>query len=368
MVVAFDALNADANPKKREHNQKLYKLSLVLNAYDLVLLKSVVQDTQRFVNKNFTGRDKLIDIQKVTEELQMLKAFCGKDKRCALLTIDWESDYTFSNGCKSPPWRQVFSEICYIDVRPMDKDHFIVTATRHGFFVNKGYVSDDNGAERLNYEPVDNITKKTLVDLIKVYSPHFAATIDKQEYLYHPDASTAEAIQGGAAAAEATYFPETNAEVTVDETDRGDDYLERRNVEKRATVNGSNGQKKASKKKRSEPSLKWRTLGLNPEEIENVPLSQRNSRRVKKGNEKQDLTEAGRITIFKTRDDEEFSESESEISSEDEGQEKRGDSCKLLLIFSRIPFRILPNSKTCQVPPHRKSNRDNHCYMFSFRF
>jgi hypothetical protein len=143
--VAFDALMADTNPKKKEANQKLYKLSLILNSYDLLLMKSAIADIER---------EKFITMHRVTEELEMLKAFCGKENKCALASIDWESEYTFSNGCKAPPWRQVFGELSYINVRPLDKDAFVVTATRNGYFCNKGYISDERGIEHLNYEAV----------------------------------------------------------------------------------------------------------------------------------------------------------------------------------------------------------------------
>jgi hypothetical protein len=64
LVVAFDALMADTNPKKKEANQKMYKLSLVLNSYDLLLMKSAIADIER---------EKFITMHRVTEELEMLK-------------------------------------------------------------------------------------------------------------------------------------------------------------------------------------------------------------------------------------------------------------------------------------------------------
>jgi armadillo repeat-containing protein 4 len=78
--------------------------------------------------------------------MQMLQSFCGKDAKCALVSINWESDYTFGNGCKAPPWRQVYGEIGYVEAVPKDGDKFIITAVKQGYFVNKGYFPDDKGA------------------------------------------------------------------------------------------------------------------------------------------------------------------------------------------------------------------------------
>ncbi|KAJ3381867.1 Armadillo repeat-containing protein 4 [Lobulomyces angularis] len=229
LVIAFEALNKDTNPKKIEQNQKLYKLSLILNSYDLQLMKTAV---------NVLEREKFIDVQKVSEELEMLKAFCGKDQKCALQSIDWESDYTFSNGCKAPPWRQVFGEICYVEVRPMDKDHIVITATKNGFFINKGYLLDEKGNERLNYEALDESpVKPTLTDLLKSYSPHFFNTIDKQEYLYHPDENLISNI-GGAVAAEGSTAHDVllhDGNLTEDEHEQGEETGTKKN-ERRQTL------------------------------------------------------------------------------------------------------------------------------------
>lgn len=71
LAVAFDTLitNAEAgstaaSQKKREAGQKLYKLSLVLNSYDILLMKSAIAGIER---------EKYITMTRVGEELEMLK-------------------------------------------------------------------------------------------------------------------------------------------------------------------------------------------------------------------------------------------------------------------------------------------------------
>ena len=86
-----------------------------------------------------------MDITKVTEELEMLQAFCGPETENALVKIDWDLDFTFANGFKAPPWRQIYGELSYIYVQCHDRDAFIVTASKKGYFINKGYSTDASG-------------------------------------------------------------------------------------------------------------------------------------------------------------------------------------------------------------------------------
>ena len=43
----------------------------------------------------------------------------------------------FSNGCRAPPWRQVYGDVCYLKVKPTDGEGFCVTATTEGYYINK---------------------------------------------------------------------------------------------------------------------------------------------------------------------------------------------------------------------------------------
>ena len=36
-------------------------------------------------------RDRVLDIEKVTDELEMLQTFCGRDEKHALISIGWDS-------------------------------------------------------------------------------------------------------------------------------------------------------------------------------------------------------------------------------------------------------------------------------------
>ncbi len=84
-------------------------------------------------------------MQAIEDEVMMLAAFAGKDQGRPLVGIEWDSDYKFSNGCRSPPWRQIYGELGYVSVRTKDKDVLNITISKRGCFVNKGYSSGANG-------------------------------------------------------------------------------------------------------------------------------------------------------------------------------------------------------------------------------
>jgi hypothetical protein len=192
MVDAFDLFNNETDPRKKEQYSKLYKLLLVINSFDLQVMSKTVKSIEK---SNY------LDISKVEDEVTMLAAFCGREDVNALVKIDWELgdlytylDFTFSDGFKAPPWRQVYGEISYIRVKCHDKDDIIITASKKGYFINKGYSTDVNGNfstkkgnEHLNYESASSIYP-TLVEILRATSPHFAKQIDQQGFIYHRDA------------------------------------------------------------------------------------------------------------------------------------------------------------------------------------
>jgi hypothetical protein len=115
---------------------------------------------------------------------------------------------------------------------------------------------------------------------------------------------------------------DSHAEKAVDDDDRdnNDDSASPRKQQE-AKRAGAKKKKRTKKSKQNahEPSLKWRTLGLNPDDIE-IPTMQRN---VRTGKTQAQVD----VTQRYDEEDQEFSSSESEDSSEEESQEKRQDSC-----------------------------------------
>nr|KAJ3422915.1 Armadillo repeat-containing protein 4 [Polyrhizophydium stewartii] len=333
LIEAFEMFVNEQDPKKREHYSRLYKLMLALNKFELQLTQSALQSLHK---------DIVLDVAKVSEELEMLRAFCGREDRYALAGINWESDYTFMNGVKSPPWRQVHGEICYLSVQCRDHEELIVTASKRGYFINKGYTADDKGNEQLNYEQVSEVYP-TLVDLLKTVSPHFASHIDRQEYLYHRDAmhaSSAEKqpIQGD----------------DGDQGDRTDDMAaqnkDRRNEKEMAKRNAQSKKKAKNQAKTQhsvEPSLKWRALGLTAEDSKSPGKS-----RMKKGSaEKKNRGNSSKKRLYKSAsfDEEDFEDSDSEVSSEEEQQEKRQDNCKQYYQIQKLVKYLRSGNQTATI-------------------
>ncbi|KAJ3178764.1 Armadillo repeat-containing protein 4 [Geranomyces variabilis] len=248
LAEAFDAVNNEPNARKREQYGKLYKLLLVVNAFDLQLMKTAVKDLQK---------DKVLSIHAVTEELLMLQSFAGHEATKALVSIDWESDYTFANGYKAPPWRQVHGELCYIQVQTFDVSKFIVTASKKGYFVNKGYATNEKGEEILDYDAISN-TFPALIDLLRDRSPVFNKRIDEQRYTFAADERAA-----GAAEDEPGHHHE--ADEASEEVDTADDLAARKGEQHRTTRTAhavrKTKAKNGSKPRAAEPSLKWRALG-----------------------------------------------------------------------------------------------------------
>ncbi|KAJ3003383.1 UNVERIFIED_CONTAM: Armadillo repeat-containing protein 4, partial [Siphonaria sp. JEL0065] len=323
LIDAFEAFSTESDPKKKDMNAKLYKLLLIINSFDLDLLSAAVKNQERELH---------LDIPKVSSELQMLQSFSGKDVKCALTSINWESDYSFSNGFKAPPWRQVYGEICYIEVVCRDVDKFIVTATRDGFFVNKGYSADDKGHEKLNYEK-DSKSFLTLVDLLKSKSEHFTSRIDKQDYLYQPENTGA---AGGPVVAFAADSKESydvkNDGASSDENEQeahagGRQKDTRKNAAAKKKAKGN-----AKSRTTTEPSLKWRALGITDEAV-----AAKYKRNGAVGDKKSgDGTKKSTARTRSAANEEDSSESEGEVSSDEEVQEKRNENNELPAEYYQI--------------------------------
>ncbi|CAB1350268.1 unnamed protein product [Coregonus sp. 'balchen'] len=89
----------------------------------------------------------------VKNDVELLKHFCSEGEKRVLKSVQYTSDYEFTNGCRTPPWRQVHGEICYLGISQK---------------------SEENACDRTSD------VYKDLVTLLKSKSPHFAENINKQ--------------------------------------------------------------------------------------------------------------------------------------------------------------------------------------------
>ncbi|NWY18317.1 ARMC4 protein, partial [Aphelocoma coerulescens] len=105
------------------------KIVLLLHQLDLQLLNSSLKQISQDVRLNPTA---------VNNEVNLLKNFSGQGEDTILESLEYTSDYMFSNGCRAPPWRQVHGEICYLVIKPHDTDPLYLTCSTAGVFLNGG--------------------------------------------------------------------------------------------------------------------------------------------------------------------------------------------------------------------------------------
>ncbi|NWX41652.1 ARMC4 protein, partial [Steatornis caripensis] len=110
------------------------KIFLLLYQLDLQLLNGSLKHISQDVRLNPAA---------VNNEVNLLKNFSGKEEDTVLESLEYTSDYIFSNGCRAPPWRQVHGEICYLVIKPHDTDPLYVTCSTGGVFLNG--VSNNKG-------------------------------------------------------------------------------------------------------------------------------------------------------------------------------------------------------------------------------
>ncbi|NWI39449.1 ARMC4 protein, partial [Picathartes gymnocephalus] len=103
------------------------KIILLLHQLDLQLLNSSLKQISQDVRLNPAA---------VNNEVTLLKNFSGQGEDTVLESLEYMSDYVFSNGCRAPPWRQVHGEICYLVVKPHDTDPLYITCSTAGVFLN----------------------------------------------------------------------------------------------------------------------------------------------------------------------------------------------------------------------------------------
>ncbi|NXX41471.1 ARMC4 protein, partial [Tricholaema leucomelas] len=103
------------------------KIFLLLHQLDLQLLNSSLKHISQFVRLNAAA---------INNEVNLLKNFSGEGEDTVLESLEYTSDYTFSNGCRASPWRQLHGEICYLVIKPHDTEPLHITCSTAGVFLN----------------------------------------------------------------------------------------------------------------------------------------------------------------------------------------------------------------------------------------
>ncbi|KFQ16565.1 Armadillo repeat-containing protein 4, partial [Leptosomus discolor] len=130
MLHSLDKVKKDDDPE----TEVKMKINSLLHQLDLQLLNSSLKHVSQDVRLNPAA---------INNEVNLLKNFSGKREDTILESLEYTSDYTFSNGCRAPPWRQVHGEICYLVIKPHDTDPLYITCSTAGVFLNG--VSNNKG-------------------------------------------------------------------------------------------------------------------------------------------------------------------------------------------------------------------------------
>ncbi|KFQ67210.1 Armadillo repeat-containing protein 4 [Phaethon lepturus] len=147
MLHLLDKVKKDDDP---ETEMKM-KINLLLHQLDLQLLNSSLKHISQDIRLNPAA---------INNEVNLLKNFSGKGEDTVLESLEYTSDYTFSNGCRAPPWRQVHGEICYLVIKPHDTDPLYVTCSTAGVFLNGEYKFFKEPTYEKNYQRMEVVDAK----------------------------------------------------------------------------------------------------------------------------------------------------------------------------------------------------------------
>ncbi|XP_009243483.3 outer dynein arm-docking complex subunit 2 isoform X1 [Pongo abelii] len=206
------------------------KIAMLLKQLDLYLLNHSLKHISLEIS---------LSPVTVKKDIELLKCFSGKGDQTVLESIEYTSDYEFSNGCRAPPWRQIHGEICYVLVKPHDGETLCITCGAGGVFLNGGKTGDEGD---INYERKGSIYKN-LVAFLREKSPKFSENMSKQGISFSEDQQKEKDPLGKAPKKE---------EAAALRKDISGSY--KRSLEKNQINFGRN-----QMTKRWEPSLNWKT-------------------------------------------------------------------------------------------------------------
>ncbi|XP_074982041.1 outer dynein arm-docking complex subunit 2 isoform X2 [Caretta caretta] len=231
MLRLLDRVKKDDDPD----TEIKMKISLLLQQLDMQLLNSSLKRISQEVRLTPAA---------VKNEVDLLKHFSGEGEDTVLESLEYISDYEFSNGCRAPPWRQVHGEICYLIVKPHDTDPLYITCSTAGVFLNGGREKEKDD---IDYERKSDIYKD-LVTLLRERSPKFVENMAKQDYTFSE---------------EPTYEKHYHHMEIVDAEDSGQSQKIYNDSEKNVFEKTKSPLVKSKPiDKKLEPSLKWKNVGL----------------------------------------------------------------------------------------------------------
>uniref|UniRef100_A0A2K6GIV7 Outer dynein arm-docking complex subunit 2 n=1 Tax=Propithecus coquereli TaxID=379532 RepID=A0A2K6GIV7_PROCO len=272
------------------------KIAMLLKQLDLHLLNHSLKHISLEIRLNPVS---------VKKDIELLKRFSGKGEQTVLESIEYTSDYEFSNGCRAPPWRQIRGEMCYVMVKPHDVETLCVTCSAKGVFLNGGKTDDEGD---IDYERKGEIYKD-LVTFLKEKSAKFSENMSKHVIDFKEEQKEMDQL-GEAAKEEAGTFQKAIS---------GSD---KRSLEKNQINFGKN-----QMAKRLAPSLNWKAT-VNYKDKSSGKDSQEEKRGGKLESRRKSSAPPGRAQLLRKSVEriEEISDSSSESEENEETPEHRQEA------------------------------------------
>lgn len=280
-----------------EEKKSALKLKLQLSQLDQDLMNTSISLISKEVRLNPST---------VEGEVKNLKELSGSNEEtCVLMSIQfYGGTFVFENGCRAPTFRQLYGDIAYIEVKPFDTSTLYVMANTSGYYVFKG----PDGLNEMQYEREGEPCRE-LVLLLKQKSPKFAEMIDNQDFSLKVREEKERYVDHSR--------HEDTMEDDGDTTQRTD--MPRKKKEQEDQDKDKQQKQKTQRKKRLEPSLKWKALGM-----EEYKIEEHRGEQNKKLKKKKVAPRLKPKTPIEAEDT--FSESSTESEEEEEAVERRSET------------------------------------------
>ncbi|KAK6312567.1 hypothetical protein J4Q44_G00182310 [Coregonus suidteri] len=146
--------------KVKEGDQAKEELLILLQQLGTQLLSNSLKQISQWLPFLLLTLEVRLIPAAVKNDVELLKHFCSEGEKRVLKSVQYTSDYEFTNGCRTPPWRQGISQ-----------------------------KSEENACDRTSD------VYKDLVTLLKSKSPHFAENINKQDFAVKEEPPSTQKIQ-----------------------------------------------------------------------------------------------------------------------------------------------------------------------------
>lgn len=286
-----DAAGDSAMTLPSKQLETSFKMLMQLVEFDADLLASA---TDRL------NMDTRISPNDVARQLYLVQQIFANANGGSDFIIEYASNYQSQTGVRSPPWRQLCGELAYIKAGTESEGIFEITASIKGYFVNGGTQQDGT----MDYTAKSRAFP-TLIEVLKAHSQWFSQHMDDKEFQYNGQFDKS---QQASEENSAGYQGDNDGESS--NVIRGDGTVANKQRNKKTGV-------PTQHKRLGGPSSKWHLLGYGEN---NDIISKSDQVRIPKLG----ATAAGDAPGVYTRDSNSFfSDSDSEVSEEEDNQDKK---------------------------------------------